>query len=97
MDPKSPDYDYKFALEYEDEDWICPNVTSINLLNDPYMLNTVSGISFLMVVNPCDIAVEIGDKKILDRGLTQATYTDKACLEHGVGEEISNFATWAKI
>ena len=40
----------------DNERWICPNVEEYTLLNNPFLF---AGNNFVMVVNACDVAVEI--------------------------------------
>lgn len=55
----APDYDGNGFFHDEftsstSNEWICPNVTSIDLFNDPY--NYQRGLNFNMVVNSCETA-----------------------------------------
>ena len=43
----------------ESERWICPNVEEYSLLNNPFLF---AGNNFVMVVNACNVAVEIDAK-----------------------------------
>ena len=61
--------------EFRDPAWICPNVTEIYLLNNPNMLKTVKGINFVMVLNPCNKALEM-DQTMIETGLTDVSYSD---------------------
>ena len=50
-------------------------MTEIYLINNPNMLKTVKGINFVMVLNPCNKALEM-DQTMIDSGLTDVSYSD---------------------
>ena len=59
--------------EIASQDWICPDVTDITVLNNPTLYTSGSGIEFVMVVNDCETATSIDDK------YSVTTYATKAC------------------
>ena len=54
-------------------------MTSIELVNNPFMFNSDSGDSFVMVVNPCTTAKSVGDQQMLERGIEDVTYSNESC------------------
>lgn len=91
MDKDSPLYDETIAREFDDKDWICPNVTSIELKNNPTMMHTVPGVGFVMLMQACNVAKEM-DKTMEDRGLTNVSYTDKECQDYDtINNNIASF------
>lgn len=78
IDPNSESYSPTIEREFKDPNWICPNVTDFYLLNNPLMLHTVGGTNFVMVVNPCNKALQM-DQTMIDRGLSDVSYSDKTC------------------
>ena len=97
MDKDSPLYDETIAREFDDKDWICPNVTSIELKNNPTMMHTVPGVGFVMLMQACNVAKEM-DKTMEDRGLTNVSYTDKECQDYDtINNNIASFQVWSKM
>jgi len=70
-DEIAADKDSIFALEFSNPEWICPDVQSFEIYNNPFLFKT--GRNFVMVVNDCNVAVQADS----DAGLT--SYSDKTC------------------
>ena len=71
--------DYLMALEFDSDDWICPDVEHIDIFNYPSLFEAGQGISFNMVINTCKAAVDVDEKNglvsyVTDK--TQACYGD---------------------
>ena len=49
-------YNSVMAIEFLLDDWICPNVTSFTLSENPWMLKIIGGVNFVSVVNDCKTA-----------------------------------------
>ena len=48
-----------YVNEFSNDAWICPNISEINLLNNPFLFPT--GKNFVAIVNDCDIATGIDE------------------------------------
>lgn len=59
MDPNSPLYDETITKELSKDGWICPDVDSFLINNDPWLYKEGPGISLALVVNRCDTARRI--------------------------------------
>ena len=44
------------SVEFNDPHWICPNVTSIRIHNDPSVYNIGNGTGFFMIIDTCQNA-----------------------------------------
>ena len=66
------EYDRILASEFMQDDWICPNVSDISILNYPNLYNGGKGKSFNMIVNTCVEAARINK----DNNLTDYNTTD---------------------
>ena len=97
MDPTSPNYDSTVDFEFNDPAWICPNVTQIQLSNNPSLVQSVSGLSFTMVVNECKIAKAKGDEQMLELGMEDVTYSEQECSPLPEHLSTNNFLIWTKI
>lgn len=63
-------------------DWICPNVSNIELWNDPF--NYQQGKNFVMVVNSCELAQQIDSENDI------VSYADQNGMIQCNGHEVSN-------
>ena len=54
--------DPTIQLELSSDTWICPEIDSFEINNDPIMYKYGNGTSFNMVVNACDIAEGIDEE-----------------------------------
>lgn len=70
------------SIELASQDWICPDVTDITVLNNPTLYTSGNGIEFVMIVNDCESATSIDSKHSL------STYATKAC--ETVSDEITS-------
>ena len=75
--------DQFYQHEFSDQSWICPDTSSFEIYNNPFLFET--GRNFYMVVNNCTVATATD----ADRNLT--SYTDKTCAEpEEIAERISS-------
>ena len=97
IDPESDNYDETMAEEFTDL-WICPNVTEFQLLGDPWMLRYSEGTALLMEVTSCNIALK-HDQTMLDRGLSNVTYTNEECYKSALIQNklVDKVIAWTKI
>ena len=56
MDYDSPNYDATITKELSRKEWICPDIDSFLIDNDPWLYKEGPGISLGMVINRCDVA-----------------------------------------
>ena len=45
-----------YATEFKEDGWMCPNVRSIDIINNPFQFS--HGENFLMTVNDCTLATD---------------------------------------
>lgn len=57
MDPQSPTYDASIAREFGVTGWICPDIESYEVNNDPWLYREGPGKNLVMVVNKCSHAL----------------------------------------
>ena len=61
-----------FLTEFSSDEWICPDIASIELWRNPFLYTT--GKNLVMVVNECNVAVDVDTAN----GVT--SYSTTACL-----------------
>lgn len=62
-----------FQVEFADPSWICPDVRTLEVFNNPFLFDT--GKNFVMVVNDCNVAVAVDSVNNL------TSYSDKTCKD----------------
>mmetsp|Transcript_5657 Transcript_5657/g.7573 ORF Transcript_5657/g.7573 Transcript_5657/m.7573 type:complete len:207 (+) Transcript_5657:109-729(+) len=81
----NPQLDSEFG-----NDWVCPDVSNINLLNSPTLFKAGEGAELFMIVNKCSIAADVNERQ----GLTTYADKDTVCMDTEDPEkfkELSNF------
>jgi len=66
----------QFAVEFEDDSWVCPDIESITVNNNPSLFTTGNGTSFYLIVNTCAQAIDIDTKYNLT-----STHSSNSCLD----------------
>ena len=60
-----------FKTEFSNDSWLCPNVSEIEIFNNPFLFE--DGSNFVVVINDCTIATEI------DKAQGIESYSDAQC------------------
>ena len=50
-----------YAIEFSDDGWLCPNVSQIDIYNNPFLFE--DGKNFVVTVNDCTIATDFEKEK----------------------------------
>ena len=84
------------AFAFKD-DWICPNLTEIELFGDPYFEIHNNGKSFNMIVNSC-LEAQKQDQEMMEMGYKNVTYTDVECAdEDTIDNNVEKVINFVKI
>ncbi len=67
--------------EFEDDGWICPDIKSFEINNDPWNYIRGSGSNLVMVINNCKTAVA----QDIEAGLS--SYTNAECEEDSIVDD----------